>query len=434
MGGVGWGKVVARGAVLVGGGLVVCAVTGWASGAGGLVGGAIGLGAALTLVGAWMLLDDWGPAWAAVATCLLAGLPLLALQQAGVPANLYLRAAGDRTQAVVVGVEHVTTKRGGYDVYRLAGADGRTIDGDLEGAADGLAPGAPLDVVVDPAGILEPRLAAETDDRDHDILGLVAFAAWTLLVAMTLVLGELAARRGTPEARGGAPTAAGPRRFVPESVGVRAALITVGLAAASLLEGWAIAAFPSPVPWILGVPLGIAALGAPFLLAAATKVKVDGQQAWWPAWTGLLFAGAVFIGGCVIPKDAYLNAFGDRTTGTVAGTVCEQTDANASGCYYEYTLTDPEGRPYDGTLGAPRLYGQGTELPILADPRGDVAPQLVTDDRADFAYRFAAVGLVGFAATSLAATLKHRSQQRTPAPPPRTRRRTRPPTVKRRKS
>ncbi|MDX6743846.1 hypothetical protein [Actinocorallia sp. A-T 12471] len=366
--------------------------------------------AAGALVGAWVLLTRWGAGWAAVLACVVAGLPLLGLVQTGVATNLYLRAFGERVEAVVVGVEHRTAKHGGYDVYEVADGAGHPIGGTVEGAADGLEPGAPLDVVVDPVSLLAPRLTTEVDERGYDVASAAAFTAWTLLVALALILGELNARRGTP-------VISGLRRFVPESVGVRAALITCGLAAVSLLEGWAIAAWPGAVAWILGVPLGLAALAAPFLLAVATEVKADGQQAWWPAWTALLFAGAVFVGGCVIPKDAYLNAFGERTTGVVGDVACEQTDSTDSGCYYTYRLTGPEGEPLNGTLGDVRLYDPGTELPILADPRGDIPPQLITDDRADFGYPLAALGLAAFAATATAATLRHHTQRPTTSRP-----------------
>lgn len=405
MGGVGWGRVAVRAGVLVAGVAVVWTVLGWLVGMSGFLGQVFAMAAAGALCGAGWLLARWGPVWAAIAGCVLAGLPLLALAYAAVPANTYLRAAGKPTEVVIVKVEHVSTKRGGYDVYRLAGLDGKAIDGDLEGAANGLEPGTRMSVAVDPLGVVAPRLQAETEDRSLEAASLIAFAAWTLFAVLGTVLGEVAARRGTP-------LEAGLRRLVPDSPWARAGLITLGLAAAAVAEGWTIAAFPEFAAWAVGVPLGAAAVAAPFLLARATNVRVNGQQAWWPAWTGLCFAAALFIGGCVIPKDAYLSAFGERTTGVVADAVCEQS---GSGCYYQYTLNDREGRPLNGTLGDSRLYDPGTELHVLADPRRNVAPQLVTDDRAAVGYRMAAVGLLGFAATAAAACLKNRAQQRAAA-------------------
>ncbi|MCD0449848.1 hypothetical protein LO762_11710 [Actinocorallia sp. API 0066] len=406
-GGAGWGRVALRTGALVLGTAIVWLLLGWAAGVGGFLGATTALPAAGCLLGAGWLLLRWGPAWAALTAAVVAGLPLLGLLVVGVPANSYLRASGTETAAVITSVEHVRTRHGGYDVYRLAGPDGKRIEGELEGAVEGLAPGTPLRVVVDPLGVLAPRLVAEVEDGSLETAALAVFAAWTALVALTTVLGELAARRGRP-------LGAGLRRLVPARRWVRAVLITGGLAAVSLAEGVAIAVAPGLVAWLLGVPLGLAALASPFLLARAANRRVDGHLAWWPAWTSLLFAATVFICGCVLPKDAYLTLFGDTTTGVVATSACEQSGA---GCYYRYTLTTRDGTPINGTVGDTRRHPPGTELPLRTDPHQKVTPQLTTAPRPTPTYYLFPLALITFLTTALTATLRSPPNPPTPLAP-----------------
>ncbi|MER7276513.1 hypothetical protein ABT369_18925 [Dactylosporangium sp. NPDC000244] len=103
------------------------------------------------------------------------------------PGDWYLRAAGTRTTATVREVScpaptrDARTNRCLY-TYKLYDASGAQLPGEFRDTVE-YEYGSPVDVVVDPHGLLGPRLAADLDTRVFDVLALAGFAGFAATVA-----------------------------------------------------------------------------------------------------------------------------------------------------------------------------------------------------------------------------------------------------------
>ncbi|MFF5225158.1 hypothetical protein [Dactylosporangium sp. NPDC000521] len=108
------------------------------------------------------------------------------------PADWYLRAAGTRTTATVRDVSCMESRDGRclYN-YTLHDAAGEPLPGEFRDTVE-YESGAAVDVVVDPRGLLGPRLAADLDSRVFDVITLIGFAGLAATIAAATALGRRA--------------------------------------------------------------------------------------------------------------------------------------------------------------------------------------------------------------------------------------------------
>ncbi|MEV6929374.1 hypothetical protein AB0M46_33460 [Dactylosporangium sp. NPDC051485] len=144
----------------------------------------------------WLSGERIWPTWVAFAFVFV----LLLTAYAG-PGDWYLRAAGTRTTATVREVSCLETRNGRCLYrYRLHDASGAPLPGEFRDTAE-YEYGSPVDVFVDPRGLLGPRLAADLDSRAFDVMALVGFAGFAATVAAATAVG-----RRDPDRRGSGAT------------------------------------------------------------------------------------------------------------------------------------------------------------------------------------------------------------------------------------
>ncbi|MEV8515177.1 hypothetical protein [Dactylosporangium sp. NPDC051484] len=135
----------------------------------------------------WLSGERTWPTWVAFAFVFV----LLLTAYAG-PGDWYLRAAGTRTTATVREMSCLeTSTRHGRCLYRytLHDASGAPLPGEFRDTVV-YEYGSPVDVVVDPRGLLGPRLAADLDSRVFDVMALVGFAGFAATVAGATAVGR----------------------------------------------------------------------------------------------------------------------------------------------------------------------------------------------------------------------------------------------------
>ncbi|MER7002772.1 hypothetical protein ABT297_06965 [Dactylosporangium sp. NPDC000555] len=134
----------------------------------------------------WLSGERTWPTWVAFAFVFV----LLLTAYAG-PGDWYLRAAGTHTTATVREVSCLETSRGRCLYrYTLHDASGTPLPGEFRDTVE-YEYGSPVDVVVDPRGLLGPRLAADLDSRVFDVMALVGFAGFAATAAAATAVGRV---------------------------------------------------------------------------------------------------------------------------------------------------------------------------------------------------------------------------------------------------